>query len=213
MIELELTDRTFRLANSDCLQFLGSLKHKLRGVRRSSVLIVIVGDRRTNARQASPKSAITSIDCSRRGWEFGEGGPVRSAAVSAAAPSMTQPRVASGSSSIQSCRRSAPKITKSDVRPRPYAPDVILLECPVASPAISSTVRQATFSSSWRPHADVASMQRLPPRLMKKLACRNTVLRTVAFKSSRRNLPIVATPVAIVALGGFFPEQFCRLSF
>jgi transcriptional regulator with XRE-family HTH domain len=46
VIELELTDRTFRLAKGDYLQFSGSLKHKLRGVqRRSSVLVVIVGDR------------------------------------------------------------------------------------------------------------------------------------------------------------------------
>jgi hypothetical protein len=41
-----LTDRTFRLAKGDYLQFSGSLKHKLRGVqRRSSVLVIIVGDR------------------------------------------------------------------------------------------------------------------------------------------------------------------------
>jgi transcriptional regulator with XRE-family HTH domain len=46
VIELELADRTFRLAKGDYLQFSGSLKHKLRGVqRRSSVLVVIVGDR------------------------------------------------------------------------------------------------------------------------------------------------------------------------
>jgi transcriptional regulator with XRE-family HTH domain len=44
-IELELADRTFRLAKGDYLQFSGSLKHKLRGIeRRSSVLIVIVGN-------------------------------------------------------------------------------------------------------------------------------------------------------------------------
>ena len=46
VIELVLTDRTFRLAKGDYLQFSGSLKHKLRGVqRRSSVLVIIVGDR------------------------------------------------------------------------------------------------------------------------------------------------------------------------
>jgi transcriptional regulator with XRE-family HTH domain len=46
VIELELADRIFRLAKGDYLQFSGSLKHKLRGVeRRSSVLIVIVGER------------------------------------------------------------------------------------------------------------------------------------------------------------------------
>lgn len=46
VIELELTDRTFRLAKGDYLQFSGSLKHKLRGLqRRSSVLVVIIGNR------------------------------------------------------------------------------------------------------------------------------------------------------------------------
>ncbi len=46
VIELELADRTFRLAKGDYLQFSGSLKHKLRGVeRRSSMLVIIVGDR------------------------------------------------------------------------------------------------------------------------------------------------------------------------
>jgi transcriptional regulator with XRE-family HTH domain len=45
-IELELADRTFRLAKGDYLQFSGSLKHKLRGVQqRSLVLVVIVGGR------------------------------------------------------------------------------------------------------------------------------------------------------------------------
>ena len=51
LIELELTDRTFRLAKGDYLQFPGSLKHKLRGVQRhSSVLVVIVGDRNTKGK-------------------------------------------------------------------------------------------------------------------------------------------------------------------
>src|SRR5262249_4222652 len=44
VIELELSDRTFRLAKGDYLQFSGSLKAKLRGVEeRNSVLVVIVG--------------------------------------------------------------------------------------------------------------------------------------------------------------------------
>jgi transcriptional regulator with XRE-family HTH domain len=44
VIELELANRTFRLAKGDYLQFSGSMRHKLSSVeRQSSVLIIIVG--------------------------------------------------------------------------------------------------------------------------------------------------------------------------
>jgi quercetin dioxygenase-like cupin family protein len=52
LIELELPGRKFRLAKGDYLQFAGSVKHKLRGIdRHSSVLVVIVGGSKPNAKK------------------------------------------------------------------------------------------------------------------------------------------------------------------
>jgi transcriptional regulator with XRE-family HTH domain len=42
VVELELADRTLRLSKGDYLQFSGSSKHKLRGVGRSSLLLIII---------------------------------------------------------------------------------------------------------------------------------------------------------------------------
>ena len=41
-VELELADRKFRLSKGDYLQFSGSLKHKLRGIGRSGLLLIVI---------------------------------------------------------------------------------------------------------------------------------------------------------------------------